>query len=66
MKTPIKKTTHTSLVITWPKESKNKITVLEKGRIKLEMIEGYKVTRKEDMKLNKDFEGTLNDGLDNE
>jgi len=31
--------------------------------LKAELIEGYKSTRKEDDKLNKEFKSTLNDGI---
>ncbi len=43
---------------------KSKFKELEKNKLKAELIEGYKATKKEDMKLHKDFDGNLNDGLD--
>lgn len=41
----------------------SKFKEIEKIKLKAELIEGYKSTRKEDFKLNKEFEGTLNDGI---
>lgn len=43
---------------------KSKFKELEENKLKTELIEGYKATKKEDMKLHKEFEGTINDGLD--
>lgn len=43
---------------------KSKFKEFKKNKLKAELIEGYKATSKEDMKLHEDFEGTLMDGLD--
>lgn len=43
---------------------KSKFKELERNKLNTELIEGYKATGKEDMKLHKDFEGTIFDGLD--
>lgn len=43
---------------------KSKFNELEKNKLKSELIDGYKATRKEDLQLHKEFERTINDGLD--